>query len=253
MVVLTSTSVPAASGEIVVFAATSLTDVMTALGAAFSKANPNAHLTFIFANSATLAGELDQGVKADVFASAHPATIARVGGIVGVIQTFAQTTLVILTPMENPARITSLLDLANPGVRIVASDPSDAVAKYTDLLFQKASVDPVYGSDFAARVQKNVVSQQTTQRDLLAAILAGKADAGIAYTSDLTPDRIGRLNAITVPDRLTTKVSDPIAVAKGDNPTGGQAFVKFVMSEPGQDVIAAQGFAKALPDNRVSQ
>ena len=72
-------SAAAVTGDITIFAATSLTDVLTALGAAFTRDNPNAHLIFVFANSATLAGELEQGAKADVFASAHPTTMARVG------------------------------------------------------------------------------------------------------------------------------------------------------------------------------
>src|SRR5216684_532207 len=61
-----STSDAAVTGDITIFAATSLTEVLGALGAAFTKANPNAHPIFFFANSATLADELVQGAKADV-------------------------------------------------------------------------------------------------------------------------------------------------------------------------------------------
>ena len=38
------------TGDITIFAATSLTDVLTALGTAFTRDNPNAHLIFVFAN-----------------------------------------------------------------------------------------------------------------------------------------------------------------------------------------------------------
>jgi molybdate transport system substrate-binding protein len=243
-VVVTPPSVSAATGDITIFAATSLTDVLAALGAAFTKANPNAHLIFIYANSATLADELVQGAKADVFASAHQNTIARVGAIVGSIQIFARTSLVVITPLNNPAHITSVKDLANPGVKIVTSDPSDAVAQYTQTMLQKASADPTYGSDFPSKVQQNVISQRTNQREMLSAVLLGQADAAIVYTADLTSERRYRLNVIAVPDALTTPVAHPIAVARGDNAAGGQAFVKFVLSGPGQDVVAQQGFAK---------
>jgi len=174
-----STSDAAVTGDITIFAATSLTEVLGALGAAFTKANPNAHPIFIFANSATLADELVQGAKADVFASAHPNTMARVGAIVGSIQTLALTSLVVITPKDNPGHITRLKDLANPGVKIVTSDPSDAVAKYTQTMLQKASADPTYGSDFSSKVQQNVVSQRTNQREMLAAVLLGQADAAV--------------------------------------------------------------------------
>ena len=48
-----------------------------------------------------------------------------------------------------------------------------------------------------------------------------------------------------MPELTILPVADPIAVARGDNPAGGQAFVKFVLSAAGQDVVARQGFAKA--------
>ncbi len=238
-------SVAAVTGDITIFAATSLTDVLTALGAAFTRDNPNAHLIFVLANSATLAGELEQGAKADVFASAHPTTMARVGAIVGSIEILARTSLTVVTPLDNPAHITNLKDLANPGVRIVTADPSDAVAQYTQTFLQKASADPTYGADFPARVQHNVVSQKTTQRDMLMAVVLGQADAAVVYTSDLTPERRYRLNAIGLPEALSTPVTDPIAVARGDNAAGGQAFVKFVVGSLGQDVVASKGFARA--------
>jgi len=60
------------SGEIVVFAASSLTDVFQDLATTFQQANPNTKLTFNFGSSSQLATQLGQGVSADVFASATP-------------------------------------------------------------------------------------------------------------------------------------------------------------------------------------
>ena len=76
--------------------------------------------------------------------------MARVGAIVGSIETLARTSLTIITPLDNPAHITNLQDLANPGVKVVAADPSDAVAQYTEAMLQKASADAIYGADFSA-------------------------------------------------------------------------------------------------------
>jgi ABC-type molybdate transport system substrate-binding protein len=53
------------------------------------------------------------------------------------------------------------------------------------------------------------------------------------------------LNAIAIPDALNTPVIYPIAMARGDNAAGGQAFVKFILSGPGQDIVAQQDFEKA--------
>src|SRR5579859_2938781 len=51
------------SDEIVVFAASSLTDVFQDVAAAFQQANPNARLTFNFGASNQLATQLGQGAK----------------------------------------------------------------------------------------------------------------------------------------------------------------------------------------------
>src|SRR5438876_3252046 len=58
------------SGEVVVFAASSLTDAFQDLANGFQQANPDARLTFNFGASSQLATQLGQGASADVFASA---------------------------------------------------------------------------------------------------------------------------------------------------------------------------------------
>src|SRR5579859_5210606 len=88
----TPTGGPAATGDITVFAAASLTDVFNAMGVAFQQANPAAHVTFSFASSGTLVAQFGQGAKADAFASADQNSMnnARTAGaVVGPDQIFA--------------------------------------------------------------------------------------------------------------------------------------------------------------------
>src|SRR5688500_7068462 len=70
-------SVPArtepASGEVVVCAAASLTDAFQEIGTAFQQSNPNTKVTFNFGASSQLRAQLEQGARADVFASADQA------------------------------------------------------------------------------------------------------------------------------------------------------------------------------------
>ena len=67
-----TTTEPAASveGDIVVFAAASLTDAFTAIGDAFESEHPDVDVTFNFAASSDLVTQIDEGAPADVFASA---------------------------------------------------------------------------------------------------------------------------------------------------------------------------------------
>jgi len=63
-------SVGASAEEIKIFAAASLTDVLTELGQTYQKQEPNIQLKHSFASSGTLAKQIDNGAKADLFISA---------------------------------------------------------------------------------------------------------------------------------------------------------------------------------------
>ena len=65
-----SSSSSAATGAITVFAASSLKESFSAIGAAFEAANPGTKVTFNFGASSTLATQITQKAPADVFASA---------------------------------------------------------------------------------------------------------------------------------------------------------------------------------------
>ncbi len=71
-------SVPAAGdGELIIFAAASLTDAFRELGANFEQAHPGTTITFNFAGSQQLAQQIIQGAPADVFAQPAPSRWMR--------------------------------------------------------------------------------------------------------------------------------------------------------------------------------
>src|SRR5207245_3940319 len=108
------------SGEIVVFAASSLTDAFQDMATAFQQANPNAKVTFNFGASTQLATQLGQGARADVFASADQAQMdnaRKTDAIGGQDRVFARNRLVVIVPKDNPAKIMTVQDLANDGVK----------------------------------------------------------------------------------------------------------------------------------------
>jgi molybdate transport system substrate-binding protein len=245
----TAASKPAAvapvSGEVVVFAASSLTDVFQDMATAFQQANPNAKLTFNFGASSQLATQLGQGASADVFASADTTQMdnaKKSGAVTGQDKIFAGNRLVLITPKDNPANITSVKDLANDGVKFVTAQPSVPIGTYTAQMLDKASSDPAYGADFKSKVQANTVSQEDNVRQVVSKVQLGEADAAIVYSTDATPQVRDQLNIIDVPDPIQTLASYPIAVAKGNNPSGGEAFVSYVLGPEGQATLKKWGF-----------
>ena len=243
-----STSLPAAapvSGEIVVFAAASLTDVFQNMATAFQQANPNAKLAFNFGASSQLATQMAQGASADVFASADTVQMdnaKKSGAVTGQDRIFAGNRLVLITPKDNPAHISGVKDLANDRVKIITAQPSVPIGAYTAQMLDKASADPSYGTDFKSKVQANTVSQEDNVRQVVSKVQLGEADAAIVYSTDATPQVRDQLNIIQVPDPLQTLASYPIAVAKGNNAAGGEAFVAYVLGPDGQATLAKWGF-----------
>jgi molybdate transport system substrate-binding protein len=238
------------SGEVVVFAASSLTDVFQDIAKAFQQANPDAKVTFNFGASSQLATQLGQGASADAFASADTTQMdnaRKSGAVTGQDRIFAGNRLVLITPKDNRKRISSVKDLANDGVKFVTAQPSVPIGTYTVQMLDKASADPAYGADFTAKVMANTVSQEDNVRQVVSKVQLGEADAAIVYSTDATPQVRDQLQIIQVPDPLQTLARYPIAVAKGNNATGGEAFVAYVLGPDGQATLAKWGFLQLQP------
>jgi molybdate transport system substrate-binding protein len=116
-------------------------------------------------------------------------------------------------------------------------------------MLDKAAADPAYGADFKARVVANTVSAEDNVRQVVAKVQLGEADAAVVYSTDATPQVRAQLQIIQVPDPLQTLATYPMAVAKGSNAAGGEAFVEYVLGPQGQAILAKWGF---LPPATVS-
>jgi molybdate transport system substrate-binding protein len=244
------------SGEIVVFAASSLTDVFQDMLADFQAANPNARVTFNFGASSQLATQLAQGASADAFASADSVQMdnARTAGAVtGPDTIFARNRLVLITPKDNPRQITSVKDLSQHGIKFVTAQPAVPIGTYTMHMLEKASADPTYGADFKDKVVANTVSQEDNVRQVVAKVQLGEADAAVVYSTDPTPQVRDQLQLIPIPDALQTLASYPIAVARGNNPAGGAAFAAYVVGPAGQATLARWGFLPPTPPAAAAQ
>jgi molybdate transport system substrate-binding protein len=233
------------SGEIVVFAASSLTDVFQDLAMGFTSANPNARVTFNFGSSSQLATQLGQGAKADVFASADQTQMdnaRRADAISGQGRVFARNQLVVITPKDNPKKISTVKDLASDSVKFVTAQATVPIGQYTAQMLDKASAEPSYGADFKTRVENNTVSREDNVRQVVSKVQLGEADAAVVYSTDVTPQLRNQLQIIQVPDPLQTLASYTIAIARGSNATGGEAWVTYALSSDGQAILARWGF-----------
>ncbi|MEI8308788.1 MAG: molybdate ABC transporter substrate-binding protein [Chloroflexales bacterium] len=235
-----------AGTTLTVFAAASLTDAFKAIKPAFEAAHPGVTVVYNFAGAQQLAAQINEGAPADVFASANKkqidVVIASSKIISGTAQTFVRNRLVVITPKANPAGITSLKDLAKPGLKLIFEAKAVPAGQYSLDFLTKASTLPEYTSAYSSTVLSNVVSYEDNVRSVLSKIVLGEGDAGIVYTTDAATV-VDKINTIAIPDELNVIAVYPIApLADSKIPDMAKAFIAYVLSPEGQQVLATYGF-----------
>ena len=235
----------AVAGEVTVFAASSLSEAFSEMGVAFEARHSDARAVFNFAGTPTLRTQLEQGARADVFASANEpqmelaveAAVVRGGPAV-----FATNQLVVIAPVERAA-VASLADLGAPGVKLVLALALVPAGAYARDALGRMDASGEFGGGFEERALGNLVSEETNVRQVAAKVALGEADAGIVYRTDVTPDIAGRVRVIVIPSAFNVEAAYPFAlVADAPNPNGGEAFMDFVLSDEGRAILEAHGF-----------
>jgi molybdate transport system substrate-binding protein len=230
-----SSSSPMAGGTITVFAAASLKQTFTDIGARFKAENPGASVEFSFAGSSDLVTQLTQGAPADVFASADTANMdkaARAGLLAGNPVNFASNTLTIAVAPGNPKKISSFKDLARQRLNVVVCAPQVPCGSAT----QKV--------EKATGVKLTPVSEESSVTDVLNKVLTGQADAGLVYVTDASGAG-NRVADVRFPEASEAVNTYPIAVLKGTKDAElAHKFVDLVTGDTGQKILSAAGFAK---------
>jgi molybdate transport system substrate-binding protein len=244
-----STNDGAPSGTITVFAAASLTEAFKEIAAAFEEEYPGTKVDFNFAGTPTLRAQLEQGARADVFASANreQMELARESGVVeATSSTFARNALVIITPSDNPGGIEAAADLGRDGLKLVLAQEEVPVGAYTRQALVAMSADASFGAGFGEAVLGNVVSLESNVKQVVAKVELGEADAGIVYGTDVTPTLAAKLDRIEIPEAFNVVAEYPAAaVAERRNDKAARAFIDFLLSEQGQTILARYGFLSA--------
>jgi molybdate transport system substrate-binding protein len=240
-----------AQQTVTVFAAASLTEAFTAIGKRFEKSHPGVTVQFNFAGSQVLATQLEQGARADVFASADQRWIKYAEDkklLSNTPAVFARNRLVVVLPKLNPGGIEKLQDLSRPGIKLVLAGRQVPVGAYSREALIRLDSAPGFPKKFDQLVLANLVSEEENVRAVAAKVQLREADAGIVYQTDVTANR-PQLRLIEIPDRFNPIAEYPIARVTGGSALGGE-FIALVLSPEGQTVLAGLGFmppAVAIP------
>ena len=143
---------------------------------------------------------------------------------------------VIAVKKGNPKSITTLADLAKPGIRVAIARPETTLTgKYALEIFQKAGL--------AEAIEKNITTQTARPDLLLTMLILDQVDAGIIWHSyqTLAPDKI---EIIYLPPQQITGVGK-MQIARSvfsKDRKPAQTFIDFATSSEGKAIFQKHGY-----------
>jgi molybdate transport system substrate-binding protein len=212
--------------RLTVFAAASLTNVLPRM---------DRHERYSFGGSNTLAAQIEQGLPADVFASANtklPRKLHR-QGLVTMPFVFTANRLVIVVARGNPLHVAGVRNLERSGLRIVMAAAGVPVGDYTRTVLARLGLSDLVGK---------AVSQETDVREVLAKVVLGEADAGFVYTTD-AKTVAGKVSVLRLPPSSQPRVLYAAAAVKSSSHLeAAKAWVKRLRGRLAQRKLRAAGF-----------
>lgn len=222
---------PESGGELTVAAASSLTDAFEAYDEDFA-----GDARYSFAGSDELAAQIRSGAPVDVFASANTSLPEELhaDGLVSEPVEFARNELVLAVP--DGSAIGSVDELAAADADVVIGAEGVPVGDYTREVLDRLPA----GARQA--ILASVRSEEPEVKGIVGKLVAGAADAGFVYVSDVVAAG-GELTAIELPAELQPEVAYGVAVvSESERAALAQEFVDGLLEGPGAQALRGAGF-----------
>jgi molybdate transport system substrate-binding protein len=212
--------------RLTVFAAASLTNVLPQI---------DSRARYSFGGSNMLAAQIEQGLPADVFASANtrlPWQLHR-KGLVSRPVVFTANKLVIVIGHGNPLHLRSVHDLERHGLKIVMAAAGVPVGDYTRKVLKRLGL-----SDLVDKA----VAQETDVREVLSQVALGQADAGFVYATDARTVK-GKVGVIGLPKSAQPRVLYAAAAVKSSKHLqAAKTWIRRLLTRRAQEKLRAAGF-----------
>jgi molybdate transport system substrate-binding protein len=233
-------------GNVVAYTAASLSGVSPKLAADFEKMYPGHKVVFNLAGTQALKTQVQNGAYADVFLSAsntYTTELTKGGYFVdGTVKPLTSNYVIVILPANNPAGITSLVDLAKPGLKIAMADKSVPVGAATQGVMTNMAKSTEYGPAWNTSVYNNVVTYETSEPAVAGKVQLGEVDAGFVYESTYTAGGDKYLS-VSIPRAVNYLQTYSIGLMKQSTSKGAAAdFETFMLSSAGQQDLKDYGF-----------
>lgn len=218
--------IPAQAKEkkVTVFAASSLTETYTELGARFEKSHPGVKVLFSFQASSTLATQIKAGAPADIFVSAAPEDMNGVAAAPYYSINYLINRVVLAVPVNSKMRKISDLNSGAIWIQCAKEVPCGQAA-----IRALAS----YGITKVAR------SYEPKASSVLAKLLAGEVDAAIVYRTDVIANA-KKIRAIEFSDQNAASTTYQIAQLSKNR--WAKTFYSYLNSRSAMKYLESRGF-----------
>ena len=225
--------------SLLVYSGAGLSKPMTEIGKVFEK-QTGIKVTYNFAGSAQLLNQMELSKEGDVFIPGDVVDMekAKEKGFAGEYQKVVYSIPVIGVPKGNPAAISTLSDLAKPGMKVIIGDEkANAIGKLAVKIFTK--------NNLWSAVEKNIVVRDATINEVVIHTAMKQGDASIITEASALNAK--DLDYISIPEEQNVIEIVPIgALSFSKNTELAQQFVDFVASAEGKSIYKKHGF-KPLP------
>lgn len=230
------TGVSTPDEPLLVAAASDLQFAFAEIGEQF-EAETGQKVTFTYGSTGNLTTQIENGAPFDILAAANVSFVESLTEqgltIPDTQQLYAQGRIVLVVNRESGVEATSLEDLLDPAItRIAIANPEHAP-------YGQAAREALQSAGVWAEIEEKVVLGENVSQTLQF-VQTGDAPVGIVALSIAD---VSEVTGTLLPAELHEPINQALAVIRSTtNEAGARAFIDFVNSPAGRDIMKRYGF-----------